>query len=112
MLNSLPNPTPDPVKKADVDVRKLMRWLAMMQGSERELGGFRGRTNKLVDGCYSWWIGGSFALVQALGPEHPRGGEGEQERATPPDEVPLEDAWDDVDGVPSTPSQRIVAQIG
>jgi hypothetical protein len=38
-----------------------------MQGSEIELGGFKGRTNKLVDGCYSWWVGGSFALLEALG---------------------------------------------
>ena len=33
-----------------------------MQGLQSELGGFRGRTNKLVDGCYSWWVGGSFNL--------------------------------------------------
>jgi protein farnesyltransferase subunit beta len=38
-----------------------------MQGSEVELGGFRGRTNKLVDGCYSWWCGGAFSLLEALG---------------------------------------------
>lgn len=39
-----------------------------MQGTEIEGGGFRGRTNKLVDGCYSWWVGGSFALIEeALG---------------------------------------------
>jgi protein farnesyltransferase subunit beta len=38
-----------------------------MQGTEIELGGFKGRTNKLVDGCYSWWCGGSFALLEALG---------------------------------------------
>lgn len=35
-----------------------------MQGLESELGGFRGRTNKLVDGCYSWWLGGSFNLLE------------------------------------------------
>ena len=38
-----------------------------MQGVDIELGGFKGRTNKLVDGCYSWWCGGSFALLEALG---------------------------------------------
>lgn len=32
-----------------------------------DLGGFRGRTNKLVDGCYSWWVGGCFALLEGLG---------------------------------------------
>lgn len=66
-----------------------------MQGSTIELGGFRGRTNKLVDGCYSWWVGGCIALVEGLlgigaagGPsahaaDHGKGGEEE---------------WDDVDG--------------
>ncbi|KAF8752851.1 Terpenoid cyclases Protein prenyltransferase [Rhizoctonia solani] len=29
-------------------------------------GGFRGRTNKLVDGCYSWWIGGLEPLLLEL----------------------------------------------
>ena len=26
-------------------------------------GGFNGRTNKLVDGCYSFWQGGVFPLI-------------------------------------------------
>ncbi len=30
-------------------------------------GGFQGRSDKLVDGCYSFWMGGTFAVVrQAL----------------------------------------------
>lgn len=29
-------------------------------------GGFQGRTNKLVDGCYSFWQGGSFPLINAI----------------------------------------------
>lgn len=29
-------------------------------------GGFQGRTNKLVDGCYSFWQGGSFPLLHKL----------------------------------------------
>ena len=29
-------------------------------------GGFQGRTNKLVDGCYSFWQGGAFPLIHAL----------------------------------------------
>mmetsp|Transcript_13824 Transcript_13824/g.20859 ORF Transcript_13824/g.20859 Transcript_13824/m.20859 type:complete len:179 (-) Transcript_13824:60-596(-) len=29
-------------------------------------GGFQGRTNKLVDSCYSWWVGGIFPLLQPL----------------------------------------------
>jgi protein farnesyltransferase subunit beta len=50
-----------------IDIKRLTRWLVSMQGSEVELGGFRGRTNKLVDGCYSWWCGGSFTLLESLG---------------------------------------------
>ncbi|KAF9448745.1 terpenoid cyclases/Protein prenyltransferase [Macrolepiota fuliginosa MF-IS2] len=53
--------------KPEIDVKKLTRWLVDMQGSEIELGGFKGRTNKLVDGCYSWWCGGAFVLLEALG---------------------------------------------
>lgn len=26
-------------------------------------GGFQGRTNKLVDGCYSFWMGGVFPII-------------------------------------------------
>lgn len=29
-------------------------------------GGFQGRTNKLVDGCYSFWVGGVFPLLDEL----------------------------------------------
>ena len=29
-----------------------------------------GRTNKLVDGCYSFWQGGLFPLLQRLWPEY------------------------------------------
>lgn len=28
-------------------------------------GGFQGRTNKLVDGCYSYWIGSIFGMLDA-----------------------------------------------
>ncbi|KAH8111560.1 terpenoid cyclases/Protein prenyltransferase [Phellopilus nigrolimitatus] len=50
-----------------IDVNRLARWLALMQGSEAELSGFKGRTNKLVDACYAWWVGGCFPLLRALG---------------------------------------------
>ncbi|KIJ52756.1 hypothetical protein M422DRAFT_25815, partial [Sphaerobolus stellatus SS14] len=49
-----------------INVKSTLRWLAKMQGSGMDLGGFRGRTNKLVDGCYSWWVGGCFALLDGL----------------------------------------------
>ena len=29
-----------------------------------------GRTNKLVDGCYSFWQGGLFPLLQRLWPDY------------------------------------------
>jgi len=29
-------------------------------------GGFNGRPNKLVDGCYSFWVGGCLPLLQSL----------------------------------------------
>ncbi|KIY70764.1 terpenoid cyclases/Protein prenyltransferase [Cylindrobasidium torrendii FP15055 ss-10] len=52
----------------DINHKNLLRWLVQMQGGRSELGGFKGRTNKLVDGCYSWWVGGAFALFSALEP--------------------------------------------
>ena len=30
-------------------------------------GGFQGRTNKLVDGCYSFWVGACFGILQEEG---------------------------------------------
>ncbi|TFK35695.1 terpenoid cyclases/protein prenyltransferase alpha-alpha toroid [Crucibulum laeve] len=75
-----------------INTSNLLRWLVHMQGIPLELGGFKGRTNKLVDGCYSWWCGGSFALLEALGI-------GGLQNAQS-DEVPIDtegDAWMDVD---------------
>ncbi|KAL7483871.1 hypothetical protein ACHAW6_009506 [Cyclotella cf. meneghiniana] len=44
-----------------IDVEALRSWLARRQlGYE---GGFCGRTNKLVDGCYSFWQGGAVAVL-------------------------------------------------
>jgi protein farnesyltransferase subunit beta len=81
-----------------VDLRRLLRWLVNMQGLEIELGGFKGRTNKLVDGCYSWWVGGAFALLEALGMSPsistPTSVD-EDETATP-----TESGWNDADGAP------------
>jgi len=64
---------PDPASSASptIDLRRLLRWMALMQGSEVEGGGFRGRTNKLVDGCYSWWVGGAFSILESLLPVPP-----------------------------------------
>lgn len=52
--------------KPSVNLKALLRWTVQMQGTSIELGGFKGRTNKLVDGCYSWWVGGCAGLVEGL----------------------------------------------
>jgi protein farnesyltransferase subunit beta len=48
-----------------LDLPRLARWAAARQSWAE--GGFNGRTNKLVDGCYSFWQGALFALLQRLG---------------------------------------------
>ena len=54
-----------------LNLPRLTHWLVERQmGVE---GGFQGRTNKLVDGCYSFWQGGSFPLLEAvLASRYPR----------------------------------------
>ena len=56
-----------------VDLDALERWLARRQ--TRVEGGFQGRTNKLVDGCYSFWQGGTLALVAHVRKGHTRSDE-------------------------------------
>ncbi|OAA70269.1 Terpenoid cylases/protein prenyltransferase alpha-alpha toroid [Cordyceps fumosorosea ARSEF 2679] len=46
-----------------MDVPRLIAWLSSRQYAPE--GGFSGRTNKLVDGCYSHWVGGCWPLIQA-----------------------------------------------
>ena len=46
------------------DVVGQKRWLLRMQ-TQME-GGFRGRTNKLVDACYSFWQGSAFAVLRLI----------------------------------------------
>lgn len=78
-----------------IDYKRLLRWLVQIQGTEIELGGFKGRTNKLVDGCYSWWVGGCFALLASLGvggATHAHGVDASAQDATADGE------WDDMDG--------------
>jgi protein farnesyltransferase subunit beta len=47
-----------------LDLRKLRRWLAFRQLSWE--GGFNGRTNKLVDSCYSHWAGASHVMLRIV----------------------------------------------
>lgn len=45
-------------------LKSFLRWIVNRQ--MRLEGGFQGRTNKLVDGCYSFWQGGAFPLLHAI----------------------------------------------
>lgn len=49
-------------KLCDLDL--LLKWAANRQMIVE--GGFQGRTNKLVDSCYSFWQGGVFPLLHEL----------------------------------------------
>ncbi|KAK4166414.1 protein farnesyltransferase subunit beta [Cladorrhinum sp. PSN259] len=46
-----------------LNVPLLVSWLSSRQYAPEA--GFSGRTNKLVDGCYSHWVGGCFPLIEA-----------------------------------------------
>ena len=103
-LFSQPRPTTTTTRgdgNPSIDYKRLLRWLVQMQGSEIELGGFRGRTNKLVDGCYSWWVGGCFALLASQGVggggNHAHDAGAQAQDTTAPESG--DGAWDDdVDG--------------
>ncbi|KAF4310962.1 Prenyltransferase/squalene oxidase [Botryosphaeria dothidea] len=49
-----------------LDLPALTHWLSSRQQAPE--GGFAGRANKLVDGCYNHWVGGCWALVEAALP--------------------------------------------
>lgn len=66
---SLPlSSTAPPTKrtKKQLNLNSLLRWATSVQAMPIEGGGFRGRTNKLVDGCYGWWGGGMFGVLGGL----------------------------------------------
>ncbi|XP_045551511.1 protein farnesyltransferase subunit beta [Salmo salar] len=48
-------------KEHMLDLKSLLRWVASRQ--MRFEGGFQGRCNKLVDGCYSFWQAGLLPLL-------------------------------------------------
>ena len=50
-------------KLDSIDIEKLMEWCAARQCTEEM--GLCGRSNKLVDGCYSFWVGGTAAMLEA-----------------------------------------------
>jgi protein farnesyltransferase subunit beta len=47
---------------AKFDLPRLVFWLSSQQCAG--IGGFRGRTHKLADGCYSFWQGACFELLR------------------------------------------------
>ncbi|KAL1847644.1 CAAX farnesyltransferase (FTase) subunit beta [Diaporthe australafricana] len=75
--------SPDRIIPRYLDVPRLISWLSSRQyGPE---GGFSGRTNKLVDGCYSHWVGGCWPLIEAaLAGGGGGGGRGEGGGYVPP----------------------------
>jgi len=46
------------------NIDNLLRWTSNKQMKLE--GGFQGRTNKLVDSCYSFWVGGVFPLLHNI----------------------------------------------
>jgi protein farnesyltransferase subunit beta len=50
-----------PPDALSLDYRRLLDWVVRRQLPVE--GGFQGRTNKLVDSCYSWWQGAVVALL-------------------------------------------------
>ncbi|BDA44635.1 probable protein farnesyltransferase subunit beta [Coccomyxa sp. Obi] len=71
-----------------LNLPSLLHWAVHRQGLVE--GGFMGRTNKLVDGCYSFWQGGLFPLLQRVWPQYllqsgvPRGPPPQAPIAIPP----------------------------
>jgi protein farnesyltransferase subunit beta len=45
----------------DLNLNELIRWIAVRQSAFA--GGFCGRPNKLVDSCYSWWVGSAARII-------------------------------------------------
>lgn len=84
--------------KPNINTSSLLRWLTHMQGTDIELGGFKGRTNKLVDGCYSWWVGGCVVLVEGLLGIGDQRNQAIDETKKQQEKAGDDDVWDDVDG--------------
>jgi protein farnesyltransferase subunit beta len=89
-----------------IDVQAALRWSVLMQGEAIEAGGFRGRSNKLVDGCYSWWVGGGIPVLEELARR-----EGEKTMAKKPsDAARIEvEGEDEGEWVDESESRRVAA---
>ncbi|KAJ8423216.1 hypothetical protein Cgig2_006769 [Carnegiea gigantea] len=71
-----------------LDLPALINWVVFRQGVE---GGFQGRTNKLVDGCYSFWQEAVSEQMQMMNNRRQEGSFGSQ-----PDSSEKEDALPEV----------------
>lgn len=49
---------------SQINVDALIRWLLYRQ--QHLEGGFSGRTNKLVDACYAYWVGASVVIAECI----------------------------------------------
>ena len=65
---------PPSSSSSPLDPRALLLWASRCQSPT--CGGFAGRTNKLVDGCYSWWQGALFGMLAGGGGGGGGGGAG------------------------------------
>ncbi|KAJ5899747.1 hypothetical protein N7495_004491 [Penicillium taxi] len=63
--------SPEEIIPRYMNVPLLVSWLSARQYAPE--GGFSGRTNKLVDGCYSHWVGGCWPILQSALDGKPRG---------------------------------------
>jgi protein farnesyltransferase subunit beta len=109
LLSSVRPPVPIPTLEANfpsrIDVDGALRWSVLMQGEAMEGGGFRGRSNKLVDGCYSWWVGGGIPVIEALC-ERERAGKRERKKESMAARIEVEDGdWEDVTCESVVPAQ-------
>eukprot|EP00557_Chaetoceros_sp_GSL56_P010735 CAMPEP_0176480094 /NCGR_PEP_ID=MMETSP0200_2-20121128/2093_1 /TAXON_ID=947934 /ORGANISM="Chaetoceros sp., Strain GSL56" /LENGTH=477 /DNA_ID=CAMNT_0017876189 /DNA_START=116 /DNA_END=1549 /DNA_ORIENTATION=+ len=57
------------LEASGVNLVSLRDWLVHRQMAYE--GGFQGRSNKLVDGCYSFWVGGAIAILSLNGSDLP-----------------------------------------
>jgi protein farnesyltransferase subunit beta len=70
-------------ERCDLDAQR--RWLLKMQTSLE--GGFRGRTNKLVDACYSYWQGAAFSVLALIEARAGDLGDCHQDRSSLPSDL-------------------------
>ncbi|ODN74446.1 hypothetical protein L202_06839 [Cryptococcus amylolentus CBS 6039] len=93
---------PLPSFPAPIDADAALRWTVLQQGEAIEGGGFRGRTNKLVDGCYSWWVGGGAPVAEELvRRERAKKAKGQAKKLEVLDGEEQDSDWEDVAPSPS-----------